>query len=961
MSRLLQGIPFVLSLVFFLCANYLQANNFDFVELKESTSSKSSIAFSPDGTKILTGCADGVARIWDAETGEVLLQFVGHAGHFKSAVFSSDEKKVLTLASDNARIWDVETGKELHILEDGDAFPPRSVTFSPDSKKVAVVGGLNLAEGNNFVRVWNAETGEVLQRLEKIGSRVGNASFSPDGKKIITSHERGAIRVWDANTGETLFDLTSHQNSVFSAVFSPDGQKILTISQDTTARIWDAETGKELQRLYDHGNGLWYASADSFSPDGRKVVTTNYGEIVRVWDAELGREIQKNPGHTSRVWDVETGKELQQLVGHTRAVEHAAFLPDDRHIVTRGEDHTVRLWDAESGKELHVLRIERAMNSFPPAFSQDGKRLAVLDGITARIWDLEALLRSPVVRPPSVPVAPQPAERIDIYTRLTTGQLSLDPAQWDDADRKEFFGNMPAEYHSKYLESYATLREVISEYWKTRAALYTVTFPSVTTYWDGQATIRQMGDVYAADAEKYARGRMILHLQGLMSKFQHYPAMLDPDKQVEYWDALAQETLFLCDKITDALQQRIEEYKKLLDNPPARNDQSIPRHIFPPAISEEYNSFRRGGTIRHIVFPLTDEQKSRLLHDEPLLLGKTAFDFWNPDYFPQFAETAFLKETRDAEREPWKVTATPELSKLGISQAEVDRWDGSLSLHPVIRAIAERCAGVNATGLQTTIDHGSLGARHGIGVVTTGRTLSNTHPALMALISGRKDVVFSTRRLSQTEKDAAEKAGIELVEVPFAKDAFVLLQNRRNPVRNLTLEQYQDIYSGKFLRERPRQFGKNVINFKSQSWEDVGGFDGDLIPFTRNENSGSEELMQMLVMQGIPIPSLLSWKALDGMSVVYIELAETPGGIAYTVYFYDRYMVFSPYTRIMGVNGVFPNADTIASGEYPLVYECVLVHRKNLGERVERFIEWLLSEEGQRLVRSVGYVPMIEL
>jgi len=63
----------------------------------------------------------------------------------------------------------------------------------------------------------------------------------------------------------------------------------------------------------------------------------------------------------------------------------------------------------------------------------------------------------------------------------------------------------------------------------------------------------------------------------------------------------------------------------------------------------------------------------------------------------------------------------------------------------------------------------------------------------------------------------------------------------------------------------------------------------------------------------------------------------------------------------MAVNGVFPNAETIASGEYPLVYESVLVHRKEPGERVERFVQWLLSEEGQRLVRSVGYVPMIEL
>ena len=86
----------------------------------------------------------------------------------------------------------------------------------------------------------------------------------------------------------------------------------------------------------------------------------------------------------------------------------------------------------------------------------------------------------------------------------------------------------------------------------------------------------------------------------------------------------------------------------------------------------------------------------------------------------------------------------------------------------------------------------------------------------------------------------------------------------------------------------------------------------------------------------------------------------SPGGIAYSIYHYDRYMVFNVYTRVMGVNGVFPNAETIASEEYPLVYECVLVHRKNPGKKVERLVRWLLSDEGQKLVRYVGYVPVRE-
>jgi phosphate transport system substrate-binding protein len=312
-------------------------------------------------------------------------------------------------------------------------------------------------------------------------------------------------------------------------------------------------------------------------------------------------------------------------------------------------------------------------------------------------------------------------------------------------------------------------------------------------------------------------------------------------------------------------------------------------------------------------------------------------------------------EARDAERQPWKIDATPELSKLGIAQAEVDRWDGSLSLHPFILSIAVRCEGIDTKNLKPSVfDRGWT-------IVPKGSTLSNTHPGILAVIKGEKDVSFSTRRLSQAEIDEAKKLDVEIVQVPFAKDAFVFLQNRQNPVRNLTLEQYQSIFSGGYQKQQPRPPANvwyAIGGGLYQSWKDVGGFGGDIVPLTRNSESGSGELIQTLVMKGIEVHEEFKPKQLNLMGEVFVELENTTGSIAYSIYHYDRYMVFNADTRVMGVNGVFPNAETIASGKYPLVYECVLVHRKQPGEKVERFVKWLLSEEGQKLVRSVGYVPI---
>ena len=585
-------------------------------------------------------------------------------------------------------------------------------------------------------------------------------------------------------------------------------------------------------------------------------------------------------------------------------------------------------------------------------------------------------------------------------SRIYDGLISTDPDQWDEETRHELFGNMPPEYHQRYVEAYKKWHETWNLYWQTRAELFKVIHPLFTTKEDEEYFNRVLQSDYAIAAE-----RQILHecrriLNGIWSEFHRYPQWLNPHERAAYWKTLAEEILFYCDKRSEIIQQKTEEQKnqimefqRLVDTVTLADlPYDLKKTEFFANTSHLYNYFLANAV------PLNDEQKLQILDDKPLSVSGQRYNFYRG---VKFAADEFLKEARDAEREPWKIDATPELTKLGITQEEVDRWDGSLSLHPFIRTIAVRSEGIDMERLQTTINQMSWGWGWGAG---SEITLSNTHPALMQLLEGKKDVVFSARELSKAELDAIEnweskqvedrrkeneewakqvreslgehlpkeyeediknleeqlrndleeyeksieewkaerrKTASELVLVPFAKDAFVFLQNRQNPVRDLTLEQYQGIFSGKYRR-----------------WKQVGGFGGNVVPFIRNVGSGSEELIQTLVMQDIVVHRNFKPQILNSMSWVFEALENTPTGIAYSIYHYDRYMVFNANTRVMAVNGVFPNADTIASGEYPLVYECVLLHRKEPGERVERFVEWLLSDEGQRLVRSIGYVPI---
>jgi WD40 repeat protein len=173
------------------------------------------------------------AKVWDTASGRELLTLKGHSNGIESVAFSPDGQRIVSGSADaTARVWESVTGRELLILQ-GHSRQINSVAFSPDGQRI-VTGSEDYA-----AKVWEAASGRELLTLGGHSLCIHAVVFSPDGQRIVTGSKDGTAKVWEATSGKELLTLRGHTTGVIAAAFSPDGQRIVTGSQDRTAKVWE--------------------------------------------------------------------------------------------------------------------------------------------------------------------------------------------------------------------------------------------------------------------------------------------------------------------------------------------------------------------------------------------------------------------------------------------------------------------------------------------------------------------------------------------------------------------------------------------------------------------------------------------------------------------------------------------------------------------------------------------------
>ena len=203
---------------------------------------------------------------------------------------------------------------------------------------------------------------------------------------------------------------------------------------------------------------------------------------------------------------------------------------------------------------------------------------------------------------------------------------------------------------------------------------------------------------------------------------------------------------------------------------------------------------------------------------------------------------------------------------------------------------------------------------------------------IASLIDGSTDIADASRPMKEKEIIKARSKGVYPHEIIVAKDGIAIIVHLSNPVDNLTSDQILDIYSGKI-----------------SDWSSLGGKNMKIVVVSRDTSSGTYEAFEELALKGERVrPDALTTAS---NQQVAMTVANTPGAIGYIGLGY-----LSSRLKAVKVNGIPCTADTVISGKYPLSRPLFMYTNGKPKGIIKDYIGFVLSEEGQRLVREQGYV-----